>query len=85
MIADADTVTGWFVLNAGRVYGRCPACYSPRICYHKSRITGLKGISATSKGITPACLDCGKGLPLQIAKDNKPIPARRSKRKVTAS
>lgn len=63
---DNDTVSGWFTLNAGfKVYGRCPACNSPHISFHKTRIPGLKGISATSKGLTPACVDCGMGLPTQ--------------------
>lgn len=69
-----DTVSGWFVLNSGfKVYGRCPACDSPRIAYHKSRTPGLKGIAASSKGLTPACIDCGKSLPVQSAKEAKPL------------
>lgn len=74
MGADNDTVTGWFVLNSGfKVYGRCPACHSPRISYHKVRRPGLKGISAASSGLAPACIDCGKSLPTQVSKEKKPI------------
>lgn len=63
---DSGLVSGWFVLNSGfKVYGRCSHCFSPRLAYHKDRMTGLKGISQSSKGITPACLDCGHGLPPQ--------------------
>ena len=69
---ETDTQSGWFVLNAGfKVYGRCPACNSPRIAYYKSRYPGLKGISPTSKGITPACMDCGKSLPSQVSSEPK--------------
>lgn len=64
MIKDSDTVSGWFVLNCGKVYGRCPGCHSPRLSYFKSRKPGLKGICSTSKGIAPACMDCGKSLPI---------------------
>jgi hypothetical protein len=64
-----DTLSGWFVLNSGfKVYGRCPACQSPRISYHKTRRTGLKGISHLSSGLTPACVDCGHSLPTQSNK-----------------
>lgn len=69
---DNDNVSGWFTLQAGfKVYGRCPACHSPRISFHKSRIQGLKGISASSKGLIPVCIDCGKNLPTQISKEHK--------------
>jgi predicted Zn-ribbon and HTH transcriptional regulator len=72
MNMDSDTVSGWFILNSGfKVYGRCPACHSPRIAYHKTRVQGLKGISASSKGLTPACVDCGKSLPTQLNKESK--------------
>ena len=72
MGADTETVTGWFVLNSGfKVYGRCPACNSPHISYHKVRRQGLRGISAASQGITPVCIDCGKGLPTRAPKDQK--------------
>jgi hypothetical protein len=77
MNSETDTISGWFVLNAGfKVYGRCPACHSPRISYHKTRTMGLKGISASSKGISPACVDCGKSLPTQVSKETKSIPAK---------
>jgi predicted RNA-binding Zn-ribbon protein involved in translation (DUF1610 family) len=73
MNIDSDTVSGWFVLNSGfKVYGRCPACGSHRIAYHKNRVTGMKGISPSSKGLTPACTDCGKSLPTQLTKEQKP-------------
>jgi DNA-directed RNA polymerase subunit RPC12/RpoP len=72
MDMEADTVSGWFVLNAGfKVYGRCPRCQSHRIAYHKVRTPGLKGISATSKGLIPVCTDCGKNLPTQMSKECK--------------
>jgi len=85
MNGDFDTVAGWFVVNGGKVYGRCPSCLSPNICYHKNRPTGLKGISGHTQGLTPACLDCGKGLPVQVAKAPKAPVIRRTKRKATAS
>src|SRR5688500_8315122 len=86
MSADTDTVAGWFVLNAGfKVSAVCPACSSPRISYYKVRQTGLKGISSASKGLTPACVDCGKGLPAQILKGPRPRPVKRPKRKAAAS
>lgn len=67
-----DTISGWFVLNAGcKVYGRCPECHSPNISYYKERRTGLKGISTASKGLTPVCLDCGNCLPTQQRKIEK--------------
>ena len=63
---DIDTVSGWFILSGGcKVHARCPACHSPRISYHKVRRPGLTGISPASKGLTPACMDCGKSLPNQ--------------------
>lgn len=68
MITDTDTVSSWFVLNGGfKVYGRCPACHSPRISYHKARIAGHKGIA-------PACIDCGKCLPVRFKKDDATPP-----------
>lgn len=72
---EADTISGWFVLNAGfKVYGRCPDCHSPRISFYKERRSGLKGISHMSTGITPVCLDCGKSLPTQKTKTEKTSP-----------
>lgn len=69
---DTDSVNGWFTLNSGfKVYGRCPACQSPRISFHKVRTQGMKGISASSKGLIPVCVDCGKNLPTQISKEQK--------------
>lgn len=64
MGTDSDTMSGWFVLKAGfKVHGRCPDCHSPNISFYKERITGMKGISPSSKGLTPVCLECGKNLP----------------------
>ncbi len=79
---DSEIVSGWFVLNSGfKVYGRCSHCSSPNIAYHKDRMTGLKGISSNSKGISPACLDCGHGLPPQGKRKAKaPLRKPRSKR-----
>lgn len=77
MNSESDTVSGWFVLRAGfQVHGRCPHCHSPNISYHKVRKTGLKGISASSVGLTPACIDCGKNLPTQSEKNTKNSSAR---------
>lgn len=74
MIMETDTVSGWFILNSGfKVYGRCPVCQSPRISYHKDRKPGLKGISSSSQGLTPACMDCGKSLPTQVNREQKQI------------
>ena len=73
MIKELETSTGWFVLSAGKVYGRCPACHSPHISYHKTRRPGLIGVSAASTGLTPACMDCGKSLPTQIQKEKKKL------------
>lgn len=73
MNTEADTLSGWFVLNSGfKVYGRCPGCHSPNISYHKVRVTGLRGISQQSKGLIPVCLDCGKSLPTKAPKETKP-------------
>lgn len=81
MGSETDTLSGWFELNSGfKVYGRCPACHSPNIAFHKERRTGLKGISHLSRGLTPACLDCGKSLPTQSAKEVKNV-ARSNLRK----
>ena len=80
MNTENDTVSGWFTLNAGfKVYGRCPACHSPRISFHKSRIPGLKGISATSTGLTPVCIDCGMNLPTKPSKQQKVLPRKKTK------
>lgn len=77
---DNDTVSGWFTLNAGfKVYGRCPACHSPRISFHKTRVPGLKGISASSQGLTPACVDCGTGLPTQRHHQRRTVFQQRKK------
>lgn len=84
MNLDNDTVSGWFTLNAGfKVYGRCPACHSPRIAFHKTRTPGLKGISASSKGITPACIDCGMSLPTQTNKNQKTIALKKTNFKMS--
>ncbi len=68
---DTESVNGWFTLSSGKVYGRCPACHSPRISFHKMRTQGMKGISPSSKGLIPVCVDCGKNLPTQISKEQK--------------
>lgn len=69
---DNDTVAGWFTLRAGfKVEARCPNCFSQNISYYKIRTTGLTGISASSKGLTPVCLECGKSLPTQYSKELK--------------
>lgn len=81
---DTDFVSGWFVVEAGKVYGRCPVCHSPRIAYHKIRKPGLKGISMTSKGITPSCVDCGKSLPNLQHKDfRQRSPGKRLKKPIS--
>lgn len=72
MNIESDIVSGWFVSSAGKVYGRCPSCHSPNIAYHKTRTPGLRGISAFSKGITPACMDCGKSMPTLKKNEQKP-------------
>ena len=78
MGTESDTVSGWFVLNTGfKVYGRCPHCHSPDLSYYKERRTGLKGISAASQGLTPVCLNCGLGLPVQRKRGEKMIPVRK--------
>lgn len=83
MDMESETVSGWFVLNSGfKVYGRCPACHSPNISFHRTRFEGLKGISATSKGITPVCIDCGKGLPNKIPKETKPLSFKTRRKRV---
>lgn len=83
MDIESDTVSGWFVLNAGfKVYGRCPSCHSPRISYHKTRKTGLKGISHLSQGLRPVCVDCGKGLPTQVKQEQKPIQTKVKRKRV---
>jgi transposase-like protein len=76
MNTDSENVSGWFVLNAGfKVQVRCPACHSPNVSYHKVRRMGLKGISAKSRGLTPACMDCGKNLPTKVEKEGKKLSA----------
>lgn len=77
MNSNDDTLNGWFTLNAGfKVQGRCPACHSHNIAYHKVRRPGLKGISSASTGLTPACMDCGKNMPTQNDKEKKKNPAK---------
>jgi hypothetical protein len=79
MGTDSDTISGWFVLNAGfKVYGRCPQCHSTHISFYKERRTGLKGISHLSKGLTPVCLDCGKNLPTQNNSQQKPVALKKN-------
>ncbi len=63
MGGDDVVASGWFVLNAGKVYARCGRCHSHRISYYKKRVPGLMGISQQSRGLTPVCLDCSHGLP----------------------
>lgn len=70
-----DTDSGWFILKAGfKVYGCCLVCASPAISYYKERRNGLTGISAVSTGLTPVCIDCGHGLPIQTTKTKKKAP-----------
>ncbi|HXH74733.1 MAG TPA: hypothetical protein VNJ08_07190 [Bacteriovoracaceae bacterium] len=71
MNKEVDTVSSWFVVGSGKVYGRCPACYSQNISYHKTRAPGLRGISSSSKGLSPACMDCGQSLPTQLSKKDQ--------------
>jgi DNA-directed RNA polymerase subunit RPC12/RpoP len=72
MNMDNGTASGWFTLRAGfQVEGRCPVCHSKNISFYKIRTTGLSGISASSKGLTPVCVDCGKDLPTQYSQDVK--------------
>ncbi len=69
---DIDTVSSWFVLKSGfKVHGRCPQCHSTHLTFFKNRIPGLTGISPSSEGISPACLNCGKNLPGQGKKAKK--------------
>lgn len=81
MNMDAVTASDWFEKNAGKVYARCPACSSSRIAYHKVRRPGLKGISHNSKGLTSCCLDCGKGLPTQLEKEQRHVKPQRKDRR----
>lgn len=77
---DGETVSTWFVLNSGfKVQATCPACQSPNVSYYCSRHPGLKGISHHSKGLVPACLDCGKNLPNQRDLTPKKIPVSKKK------
>lgn len=79
METNFDTVSDWFVLQAGfKVYGRCPLCHSPRLSYHKTRRPGLTGISQASKGFTPICIDCGKNLPERLSHNQKPAEKKLS-------
>jgi hypothetical protein len=74
MNTNNETVSGWFTLRAGfKVEGRCPVCHSKNISYYKIRTAGLSGISATAKGLTPVCVDCGKNLPAQYSKEQKSL------------
>lgn len=74
MDLENETVSGWFVLNSGfKVYGRCPACHSPRLSYFKIRTPGMKGISPGSQGLSPVCIDCGKSFPKEQKSENKKI------------
>ena len=76
MHTQLDSQSDWFVLNSGfKVQGRCPHCDSQNISFYKERPSGLKGISFRSKGLTPACLDCGKGLPAPKKEVAKPCPS----------
>jgi hypothetical protein len=69
---DEGTVSNWFVLNSGfKVQATCPSCHSPNVSYYRVRHPGLKGISMSSRGFVPACLDCGKNLPNQNDKTPK--------------
>lgn len=74
MNTDITTLAGWFTLKAGfKVEACCPVCHSKNISYYKIRTTGLKGISASSKGLTPVCIDCGQSLPTQYSKELKSL------------
>lgn len=80
MHTQSETLSNWFVLNSGfKVQGRCPHCDSQNISFYKERPQGLKGISFRSKGLTPACLDCGKGLPAPKKDQGRlsPLPSRK--------
>jgi hypothetical protein len=83
MGTEAETTSSWFVLNGGfKVYGRCPRCASPRISYYKERVSGLRGISAQSKGLVPVCIDCEQALPTRArspARQRGPRPEKRNK------
>lgn len=70
---DTDTFSNpWFVLCSGfKVQASCPACHSHNVSYYCTRVSGLKGISQSSRGFIPACLDCGKNLPSQREKSAK--------------
>ena len=71
---DACEVSEWFSLKAGfKVHGQCPVCHSTRIGFHTNRTPGLKGITHSSKGLAPACIDCGKSLPEQQKKESKTL------------
>ncbi len=72
MNKEVDTVSSWFVLSAGfKVYVKCPVCHSQNVSYHKTRAPGLRGISSSSKGLSPACMDCGQSLPTQLSKKDQ--------------
>lgn len=78
MEIECDMISSWFTLNSGfKVYGRCPGCFSPNISYQKMRRSGLTGISPGTTGLTPVCLDCGKGLPSHLNKDKKAVTMER--------
>jgi hypothetical protein len=70
---DTDTASNnWFFLSSGfKVQVCCPACQSHNVSYYCNRVPGLKGISQSSRGFIPACLDCGKNLPSQREKTAK--------------
>ncbi len=70
---DTDTISSsWFVLSSGfKVQASCPSCHSHNVSYYCNRVPGLKGISHSSSGFIPACLDCGKNLPSQRTKSAK--------------
>lgn len=77
---DAETTSHWFVLNSGfKVAASCPACHSHNVSYYRVRHPGLKGISHMSKGLVPACLDCGRNLPNQKDKTPKRVDPRKKK------
>ncbi len=74
---DGAMIEGWFVLNAGfKAKVQCPHCHSQNVSYYKIRTTGLKGISASSKGLTPVCLECGKNLPTQYSRELKQLQTK---------
>jgi hypothetical protein len=79
---DITEVSEWFSLKAGfKVHAQCPDCHSPRIAFHTNRTPGLKGITLSSQGLAPACIDCGKSLPSHRKKASKNLQGFTKERK----